>query len=454
MVRKASSSNSKLHGLGPAGQLYNEMLAKILDAIAARPALYVGLLTVVCLVLQVFLLGAQGVGRMLDDRKRAALERRRLELEIEKARLHIKAAEEAKQAWNGIRKFAVARKVLECADTFSYYLEPHDRRPLPAFRPGQYLTFQLSVPGASKPIVRCYSLSDMARATHYRVTIKRCAAPEGTPHPPGVGSSFFTDRVGVGDILDVKAPSGHFFLDLEKDRHVVLISGGVGVTPMMAMAHALKNAGSTREIWFFHGARNIKDHMMREEMAALAAENEHLRMHICYSKPLDTDVMGRDYQHAGRVTVELFKQLLPSNNYDYFLCGPGPFMETITEDLRKWGVPDAWVHFEAFGPASVKRTAKPEAKVGVTVPPTGGIDVTFAKSGRTLTWQGSGLSLLDLADENQIKIDAGCRAGNCGSCLVAIKSGTVEYLGAHADVEDGSCLACVCRPASALVIDA
>jgi ferredoxin len=151
------------------------------------------------------------------------------------------------------------------------------------------------------------------------------------------------------------------------------------------------------------------------------------------------------------------KTLLPSNNYDYFLCGPGPFMESITDDLRNWGVPDESVHFEAFGPASVKRAAKPEIKVALTRPPFGpGIAVAFHKSGKTLTWNGSHASILEMAEERGIHIDAGCRAGNCGSCLIAVKAGEVEYLGDHgADVERGSCLACIARPkGGTLVLDA
>jgi ferredoxin-NADP reductase len=224
---------------------------------------------------------------------------------------------------------------------------------------------------------------------------------------------------------------------------------------MVSMANALTESRAEREIWFFHGARNSRDHMFKDYMAGLAAENKSVQMHVCYSKPHESDVKGKDYHHEGRVTVDLFKQLLPSNNFEYFLCGPGAFMESITEGLRKWGVPDDWVHFEAFGPASVKRAAKPESKVAVTFPPFGGLDVTFARSGRKAVWMGAGRSLLELAEEARIKIDAGCRAGNCGSCIVAIKSGTVEYIGTHgADVEEGSCLACICRPTSALVIDA
>jgi uncharacterized protein len=431
------------------------MLRMIPDSIVRHPALAAGLLIVAGLVLQVILTACAGILRIAADRKRSSLQRRRLELEIERAQLQIKEASEAKSAWNGLRKFTVTQKVMECADTFSFYLKPHDGKALAPFKPGQYLTFQLAVPGSGKPIIRCYSLSDCARPTHYRVTIKRCPPPADSAHPPGVGSSYFCDRVKEGDILDVKAPNGHFHLDLEQERPVVLISGGVGVTPMVAMANALLESRSPREIWFFHGARNAKDHMFRDYMTGLAAEHKNVRMHVCYSKPAETEMKDRDYHHEGRVTVDLFKKLLPSNNYEYFLCGPGAFMESITEDLRAWGVPDDWVHFEAFGPASVKRAAKPESKVGVAFPPVGGLDVTFARSGRKIVWQGGGRSLLELAEEARIKIDAGCRAGNCGSCIVAIKSGEVEYIGGHgADVEEGSCLACICRPKTALVVDA
>lgn len=431
------------------------MLARALNLIVDHPAPTAGLLIVAGLMLEVCFLAAAGAFRLLADRKRAALQSTRLELEIEKARLQIAKSDETKSAWNGIRKFSVTQKVMECTDTYSFVLKPHDGKALPPFKPGQYLTFQLNIPGVEKPVVRCYSLSDCARRTHYRVTIKRCPAPEGGAHPPGIGSSFFCDLVKAGDILDVKAPNGHFHLDVEQERPVVLISGGVGVTPMVSMANALVEARSSREIWFFHGARNGADHMFKAYMNTLCTDRKNVRMHVCYSKPQESDVKGRDYQHEGRVTVDLMKQLLPSSNFEYFLCGPGAFMESITEDLRKWGVPDEWVHFEAFGPASVKRAAKPEAKVAVTFPPFGGLEVTFAKSGRKATWQGGGRSLLELAEEARVKIDAGCRAGNCGSCLVAIKSGSVEYIGSHgADVEEGSCLACICRPATALVVDA
>ncbi len=432
------------------------MLTENLHALAANPALVLGWAMAGGLLVQVGLLVTSGVRRLVHESSRSRLEQERLALEIRAAMLRIQTVEQSRVAWNGIRKFTVTEKIAECADTFSFHLQPHDRKALPSFRPGQYLTFQLLPPGASKPLIRCYSLSDCARQTHYRVTIKRCLPPSGTDHPAGVSSSFFYESVKVGDILDVKAPSGHFYLDLEKPRPVVLISGGVGVTPMIAMANALTEAGSSREIWFFFGARNSQEHMFKSAMADLAARHPNVRMHVCYSKPRATDATPRDYQHEGRVTVELFKKLLPSNNYEYFLCGPGPFMETITEDLRAWGVPDAWVHFEAFGPASVKRAAPPATKAALhPAPGKNGDEVTFAKSGQTVPWNAEQTSLLELAEAHGIKLEAGCRAGNCGACLVAIKSGEIEYLGqGGAEPEAGSCLACICKPKGRLVIDA
>lgn len=431
------------------------MLSATVELLTKNPTTAIGWSLVCGLLLQFGLLVSGGVRRMRAEGKRSRLEAERLALEIRAARLKVQAAEQARIAWNGFRKFTVAHKVPESADTFSFHLKPHDGKPLPPFKPGQYLTFQVRPPGAAKAITRCYSLSDCARSSHYRVTIKRCPPPPETSHPPGACSSYFCDKVKVGDILDVKAPSGYFFLDLEKDRPVVLISAGVGVTPMISMANALVETGSTREIWFFFGVRHSREQLFKDAVEALAARHANVRLQICYSKPAPGDVKGRDYHHEGRVTVDLLKELLPSTNYDYFLCGPGPFMESLTEGLRAWGVPDSRVFFEAFGPASVKRAAKPDKKEVVASAPVAGWEVTFAKSGSKAIWTGEHGSLLEFAEEQGVRIEAGCRAGNCGSCLVAIKSGEVEHLSdAGANAESGSCLACVCKPKGRLEIDA
>ena len=182
--------------------------------------------------------------RLSFEREQQSLERQRLKIEIQAAKAKTKEVEQIKLVWNGFRKFQVTKKVCECEDVNSFYLAPHDGRPLPQFKPGQYITFQLNLPGQSKPVIRCYSLSDSHRPDCYRVTIKKALPPpdcEGAKC--GIASSYFCDTVKVGDILDVKAPSGHFFLDMAEEKPVVLISGGVGITPMVSMLNAIVESG-------------------------------------------------------------------------------------------------------------------------------------------------------------------------------------------------------------------
>lgn len=391
--------------------------------------------------------------RLAGERRQQRVALEKLRAQLAETRLRCREAEQAQSGWNGIRKFTVARKVEECEDVNAFYLKPHDGRPLPVFKPGQYLTFQLDLPGRDKPLIRCYSLSDSPK-DYYRVTIKKeKAPPDKSGVPPGAGSSYFTDVVQAGDILNVKAPAGHFFLDMAKINPVVLIAGGVGITPMLCMANAIAACGSKREAWFFFGVRNRREHIHKAELEKLAGENENIHLHVCYSKPGEQDVKGRDYHHEGRVGIELLKELLPSNNFEYYLCGNGAFMKSITDGLEAWGVPDKDVHFEAFGPATVKKKA-----VAPTVEETthlAKINVTFGRSGNTFRWEPSAENLLEFARSQGVKIDSGCCAGSCGSCAVAIKSGKVSYLKTpDAPPEAGTCLTCVCRPKSDLVLDA
>jgi hypothetical protein len=378
-----------------------------------------------------------------------------LNARLQETRLRCRETEQAQAGWNGLRKFTVAKKIGECEDVHAFYLKPHDGRPLPAFKPGQYLTFQLDLPGRDKPLIRCYSLSDCPyQRDYYRVTIKKEKAPPDKPElPPGAGSSFFCDLVKEGDILNVKAPAGHFCLDLTKTNPVVLIAGGVGITPMLSMAKAIAAIGSKREAWFFFGVRNQREHIHKGELEKLAAENENIHLHVAYSKPGQNDIKGKDYQHEGRVSIELLKALLPSNNFEYYLCGSGAFMKSLTDGLEAWGVPDQDVYFEAFGPATVKKKASPptpEETLHLAK-----IDITFARSNKTVRWEPSAGNLLEFAAAQGVKIDSGCCAGSCGSCIVAIKSGAVDYLKKpDAEPETGSCLACVCRPKNNLVLDA
>jgi ferredoxin-NADP reductase len=413
----------------------------------------VALLTISVLYASVLLLEA--LWRLAAQRRLEARERQRLELAIKLAAIQIRELSQETAPWNGIRKFRVAKKLAECEGVVSLYLEPHDgKTPLPLYKPGQYLTFQLNIAGQLKPVVRCYSLSDSPSArNYYRVTIKKVCGSSGSPQiKPGLASCHFCDRVQVGDILDVKAPNGHFYLNLQDEGPVVLISGGVGITPMLSMLNALIESGSKREVWFVHGARNCADHIQKQHLEKIAAKDPNVRLHVCYSRPGSQDVQGRDYQHTGHVGIDLLKQILPSSNYDYFICGPPAMMKGITDGLGAWGVPKASIHYEAFGPATPQVIA-PAPRPGATS--TTALEVKFERSGKSCRWNPQTSSLLDLAEQNGVRIEAGCRAGNCGTCLVAVKSGEVESLIPSGAVpEEHSCLVCISRPKSNLVLDA
>lgn len=381
-----------------------------------------------------------------------------LRAEVERANAKSQA-EQAKSSlsWNGLRKFRIDRKVPEGGDICSFYLVPHDGKGFPPFDPGQYLTFQLKIPTEEKPIIRCYSLSDSPlERGYYRVSIKRVPPPRNKPElPPGRSSNFFHDHLNEGDIVDVKVPGGKFFMDQTKSTPVVLIGGGIGLTPVMSMLNTIVGAGSKREVHFFYGLRNGTEHVMKEHLEAIDKSHENVHMHICYSNPEADDKEGVDYQHAERVSIDLFKRVLPSNNFDYYLCGPPPMMESIVGGLEEWGVPDANVHFEAFGPASVKKTKPKPAAEEAKAEAAASFNVTFAKSGKSVSWNGSHESILEFAEDNGIAMDSGCRAGNCGTCITAIKSGEVNYVEEPGAMpEDGSCLTCVSVPKSDITLEA
>ena len=379
-------------------------------------------------------------GELLKAKIKSIMDRRKIE------------AKQLNLSWNGFRKFKVTSKEKETSDITSFYLAPHDGKELPEFLPGQFLTFQIPVPTQPHPVIRCYSLSDSPfHPERYRVSIKRVLAPRDNPSsPPGLISNYFHDSLNENDIVDVKAPSGHFHLSMAKKFPVVLLAGGVGITPLLSMLNAIAEMGSQREVWFFLGVRNKKDHVMKEHLEMVARENENVRLRVFYSAPGETDVLDEDYHVKGRVNVENLKTILPSSNFDYYICAPPPMVKDLRKDLADWGVPKKNIHFEAFGPATVKGCkAEPGKASGVK------INIQFEKSGKTLVWDSKSESLLDFAELNGISIDSGCRAGNCGTCLTAIKHGKVELVGEPgSEPEAGSCLTCISIPKEDLTLDA
>ena len=374
--------------------------------------------------------------------------------------------------WNGFRKFRVAKKERESDGCHSFYLAPHDGKPLPSFRPGQYLTFQLKVPGQKKPVIRCYSLSAKHDERFYRCTIKKMLPPNSAPDgQPGISSTYFNDVVKEGDILDVKAPCGNFFLDESNESPVVLIAGGVGITPMMAMAETLIKNRTTRPIHLFVGFPNGPTHIFKTALEQMEVDHPSLRLTVCYSEPLETDRLDHDYHVAGRITIPMLRAALPSTNCDFYLCGPGPMMEALTQGLAEWGVEESRINTEAFGPSSVKKRKRAAIPAAVAVgagvgteaespgnghsPTDSAVTVSFDRSGKQLSWNDDYDSLLEFAESHGIEIEAGCRAGNCGTCVTAVKTGKVKYAEqAGADCEDGTCLPCICIPDQSLTLDA
>ena len=372
-------------------------------------------------------------------------------------------------AWRGWRAFRVTRRLFEDAaqSQCSFHLAPVDGVALPPFLPGQFLTFSLPAGGragastgkaeaaaAAASITRCYSLSDGPDAASYRVTIKRVPAPAGRPElPAGLSSAHFHDQVQVGDVLQVKAPAGHFFIDRDASVPAVLVAGGIGITPMMSMLRWCVAAQPGRTVHLYYGVRSSADHAFKQVLEQLAAEHPAFHLHVVYSQAGAADQVGRDFQHAGRMDVELLRRTLPHGRHQFYVCGPAAMMESLVPALVSWGVPQQDVHFEAFGPASVKLpgSAPGPAPAADVLP----LDVKFTHSDRTLVWDGQDANLLDFTDRHGLAIDAGCRSGSCGTCETRLVSGGVHYDNPpDHDVAPGHCLLCVGRPTSALVLDA
>ena len=248
--------------------------------------------------------------------------------------------------WVGFRNFVVDRKIKESDVITSFYLKPEDQRGIASFIPGQYISIKLEIKGEKFTHIRQYSLSDAPGKEHYRISVKREA---GTPNPDGMVSNFLHNDVNEGDILKVSAPAGDFVLDTEKNTPVVLLSGGVGLTPMLSMLKTVVDVQPERNVTFIHAAANGNVHALREEVDTLSALRQ-VKSFYFYDSPTDDDRLNNRFDVEGYVTLEWLKENVTNQDTDFYFCGPVPFMKAINRSLKELGVNEENIHFEFFGP--------------------------------------------------------------------------------------------------------
>ncbi|MEU1619190.1 MOSC and FAD-binding oxidoreductase domain-containing protein [Streptomyces sp. NPDC005722] len=354
-------------------------------------------------------------------------------------------------AWPGFRPLRVARVRDESSSIFSLTLAAQDGSPLPAGMPGQFLTVRMRPDPEGPPLIRTYSLSGRPGAAEYRISVKQ--------EPHGAGSGFLRRHVREGDLLDVAAPRGTFVLG-EGDTPVVLLSAGVGATPVMAMLYALADACGRREVWWLHVARDGGNHPFAAESRALVGKLAGAHAYIAYSRPREGDRAGADYTGAGRLDAARIAALELPPDADAYVCGPQAFMDDMAEALTAGGLSADRVHTETFGalssinPGVVDATARPPHPP--TAPPgePTGPSVSFARSGLSVPWHPAYGTLLELAEACDVPTRWSCRTGVCHTCETPVLTGGVAYAPEPVDEPAaGNALICCSQPRTDLVLD-
>lgn len=352
-------------------------------------------------------------------------------------------------AWPGFRPLRVARVDQESSSVVSLSLGAADGSSLPAALPGQFLVLRLRTRPGLPPILRNYSISGAPGAGVYRVSVKQ--------EVNGAASAFLHHQVAVGDCLDASAPRGNFTLQ-PGGGAVVLLSAGIGATPVLAMLHSLVSGASPREIWWLHGTRNGNDHAFAQEARGLLKKLAHGRAYIAYSRPNAADRPGEDYDGRGHLDVGLFAQLGVPQNADFYLCGPPSFLDDLTAGLKAWGVVASRLHIELFGPKEALTPGIAPRQRGPMHPPPGptgpGPLVMFIRSGMTVPWGPRFQSLLELAEACDVPVKWACRTGVCHTCECALIGGAVAYRPDPLEPPaKGNVLTCCSKPASDVEID-
>jgi len=359
------------------------------------------------------------------------------------------AAAEPPAAWSGFRPARVVEVVSETETVVSLRLAAGEGQELPAAQPGQFVVVRLNLGDGRPPAARSYSLSGSPSSSGYRISVKR--------EPHGVFSAFVHDEIRAGAVLDLSAPRGRFALD-PGEGPVLLLSAGIGATPVLSMLHALVDAGSTREVWWLHGARNSAEHVFAAEARALLAQLPNAHAQICYSAPLATDVLGQDYTRKGHLGADSLQNVPLSSPAHAYICGPQRFMTEVQAALESLGMEAAHTHTEVFGAGPATTPGIAAAPLPRPHPPEGepgsGPTVSFARSGLTVPWREDFASVLELAEACDVPTRWSCRTGICHTCEVGLLAGKVSYDPQPVDAPaDGDVLVCCAVPAVDLVVD-
>jgi ferredoxin-NADP reductase/MOSC domain-containing protein YiiM/ferredoxin len=350
-------------------------------------------------------------------------------------------------AWPGFRRLTVTAIERESDAVASIRFEDPDGESLPAARPGQYLTVRIQLDG--KSVLRNYSLCGVPDAGYYRIGVKR--------EQQGIASGFLHKQLHVGDQLDIAAPRGTFILD-QSPAPVLLISVGIGATPVLAMLHALAEEHSDREVWWLHGARSGREQPFAGEARALLASLADVHTHVCFSRPAPEDREGRDFDSTGRLTPSVLAELEPPRDAHAYLCGPTPFMDESSAGLAAIGLDAARIHTEPFGPApgltpgiAATPTREPHPPPGE---PGSGPTIEFARSNLAVPWSDDYASLLELAEASDVPVRWSCRTGVCHNCETTLIAGTLDYNPDPVEAPaEGSALICCSRPHEDVVLD-
>jgi ferredoxin-NADP reductase/MOSC domain-containing protein YiiM len=352
-------------------------------------------------------------------------------------------------AWPGFREVRVAAIDQECKSVFSLLLTPVDGKPLASALPGQFIVLRIRTRPDSPPQLRSYSLSNAPSADRNRISIKA--------ESHGVVSRYLKHNIRVGDVLEVSAPRGSFILRDGSDP-VVLLSAGVGATPVLAMLHELASAGTTRPVWWLFGARNREDHPFAAEVQQLLSVLPNAKGYVKYSRPGREDKLGRDFDAPGHLTTADIVSFQIPDGAHFYICGPDSFMENLRTGLRANGVPASHIHSEIFGSLSAVTPGIKRQPLRIPHQPPAATDqgprIAFVRSGLSVSWAPHYQSLLELAEACDVPAKWSCRTGVCHSCEVGLISGFVRYeIEPIEPAADGNVLLCCSQPEGDIALD-